>query len=80
MYKTENEYYRAIASENYKKPTVLCSYIYFIDVGFSGRVKTINHPAEYLNDEPYVKTSKIISISKDGKSFETLYTHYVLSE
>lgn len=78
MYNTESEYFDVISKGDYKKPIVKCWRIQFADVGKRARVNAFNHPAQYLNEAPWIDTSPVIRIIEDGKSFETYNTIYVL--
>lgn len=78
MYNTESEYFDAISKGDYKKPIVKCWRIQFAEVGKRARVNGIDHPASYLNKAPWIDTSPVVRIIKEGEAFETQNTIYVL--
>jgi hypothetical protein len=78
MYNTKQEYFDAITQETYQKPVVHYKPTELpILVGNRAIVITVDHPASYLNDAPYVYTSMVVEYDAESGVFETLNTKYV---
>lgn len=80
MFGNQEEYFEALRSKDYQKPVVhykVYPYNPFIVVGERAAVITVDHPASYLNEAPYVSTSRVESYDKLTGVFETLNTLYV---
>lgn len=51
-----------------------------IKVGYPAHVYTYDHPGPLVTDGHLVRTSPVVSVAEDGKSFETENTYYYLVE
>lgn len=80
-FNNEYEYFDAIQEANQEKPVVHYLKIMAMGdpvVGQRYNVVTLDHPASYLNEAPYVHTSTVVSVDEATGNFQTLNTNYVL--
>lgn len=83
MFENEDQYFEAIVSGEYKKPVVHykpCPFSPNIVVDERANVIVVDHPASYLNDAPYVSTSRVEKYDPVTGHFETRNTLYVPAE
>ena len=78
-YKNDLEYFKDITENKERvKPIVhYSSLIGGVEINYSATVVVVDHPAKYLNDEPFIYTSYVVSYDEETGEFETRNTKYV---
>ena len=80
-FNTPFEYYTALLEEDYPKPTVEYTPTELpIIVGERAHVVTDNHPAQFLNSQPFVMTTPVLSFDEGTGTFTTRNSIYVLKK
>lgn len=77
-YKNDLEYFKDITENKERvKPIVhYSSLIGDIEINYSATVTVVDHPAKYLNEEPFIYTSYVVNYDEETGEFETRNTIY----